>query len=123
MGTSNPFKLVVVPVEPPRRSAVVRLQGPVIKSPGPAYQRQRVARAEDVASCEGTGEQVDVVHGRRDGLGRRDEQGGGVTPRHRAVARERDAAIRYGCVPSCLCNCARDGSYIGRRTSNANAEN
>ena len=56
MGTSNPFKFVVVAVEPPRRSAVVRLQGPMIKSPGPAYQRQRVARTKDVAAREAPSE-------------------------------------------------------------------
>ena len=61
VGTSYPFKFMIITVEPPRRSAVVRLQGPVIKSPGPADERQRVSGAEDVASCKGTGEQVDVV--------------------------------------------------------------
>jgi len=52
---ADPFKFMIVAVEPPGASPVVRLQRPVIKSPGPAYQRQRVARTENVASCEGTG--------------------------------------------------------------------
>ena len=68
MGTSNPFKFMIITIEPPRRSAVVRLQRPVIKSPRSADERERVARREDVAAREGTGEQVDVVHGLLYGL-------------------------------------------------------